>query len=120
MKIFFFIVAWISFLLGIVGAFLPILPTTPFLILSAFLFSKSSPKFHKWVLDLPIAGDGIKDWQENKLIRPKAKIMASSMIILSLVMIHINSSIHDAIKIPVTIVLVSVMAFILSRKSSIG
>jgi len=60
-----FVLAWVNFGLGIVGAFLPIIPTTPFLILSAYLFSKSSPKFHAWILNLPIAGDGIRDWQKK-------------------------------------------------------
>jgi hypothetical protein len=112
-----FIFAWVSFLFGVVGAFIPILPTTPFLILSAFLFSKSSPRFHKWLLDLPLAGEGIRDWNQNKVIRPKAKMLCTTMISLSLILIHRNSSIPFIIKWSVSLVLISVCLFVVTRKS---
>lgn len=112
-----FIIAWISFVLGIIGAFLPILPTTPFLILSAYLFSKTSPRFHAWILSLPIAGDGIRDWRENRVIKTRAKILALSMMILSLVVIWGSAKIMLAVKVFVTLILVSVGTFVGTRKS---
>ncbi|WP_408097410.1 YbaN family protein [Peredibacter sp. HCB2-198] len=117
MKPIWFVCAWIAFAIGIVGAFLPVLPTTPFLILAAFLFSKSSPRFHAWLLNLPLAGDGIRDWQHNRVIRTKAKVLCSVMIFLSLVVILTNGNIHMAVKIIVPIILVSVWAFVVTRKS---
>lgn len=118
MKPIWFIFAWICFAVGIIGAFLPILPTTPFLILSAFLFSKSSPKFHAWLLNLPVAGEGIRDWQHNRVIRPRAKILCSAMILLSLVIIYLNVKIALIVKIIVTVILVSVWGFVVSRNSA--
>ncbi len=112
-----FIIAWISFVLGIIGAFLPILPTTPFLILSAYLFSKTSPRFHAWILSLPIAGDGIRDWRENRVIKTRAKILALSMMILSLVVIWSSAKIMLAVQVFVTLILVSVGTFVGTRKS---
>jgi uncharacterized membrane protein YbaN (DUF454 family) len=112
-----FILAWLSFALGIIGAFLPILPTTPFLILSAFLFNKSSPRFHAWLLNLPLAGDGIRDWQDNRVIRPRAKILCGAMILLSLGILIINERIYLPIKILVALILVSVGSFVVTRKS---
>lgn len=117
MKPVWFIFAWISFALGIIGAFLPILPTTPFLILSAFLFSKSSPRFHAWLLNLPIAGEGIKDWQHNRVIRPRAKVLCATMILVSLGIIWMNSTILLAVKVIVSFILVSVGSFVVTRKS---
>lgn len=117
MKIVWFIIAWISFVLGIIGAFIPVLPTTPFLILSAFLFSKSSPRFHKWILELPIAGDGIRDWQHNRVIRPRAKVLCSLMIALSVVVLLMNQNISMYVKVPVIVLLISVWSFVISRKS---
>jgi hypothetical protein len=103
---------------GIVGAFIPILPTTPFLILSAFLFSKSSPKLHKWILDLPIAGVGIRDWQDNRVIRPRAKVLCTLMIFLSLGIIYVNAKIPILVKTLVTLVILPVWSFVISRKNT--
>ena len=116
MKWILFFLAWISFILGIVGAFLPILPTTPFLILAAFLFSKSSPRFHDWLLNLPMAGEAIKDWKINRVIKPRAKILCASMILLSLILIWSNSDILIIIKVSVTLILASVGVFVLTQK----
>lgn len=118
MKPVLFVFAWISFVLGVIGAFLPIIPTTPFLILSAFLFSKSSPRFHQWLLNLPLAGAGIKDWQDNRVIRPRAKFLCLTMITVSLGIIYWNQNIPYVVKILVTIILVSVGSFVVTRKST--
>jgi uncharacterized membrane protein YbaN (DUF454 family) len=117
LKPIFFVLAWLSFILGIIGAFLPVLPTTPFLILSALLFSKSSPKFHIWLLNLPIAGEGIRDWDENKVIRLKAKILCGIMMTLSLLSMWLFAKVHIMVKIFSTILLLSVGAFVFTRKS---
>ncbi len=118
MKWLWFTLAWLSFILGIIGAFLPVLPTTPFLILSAFLFSKSSPRFHSWILTLPLAGPGIRDWQEHKVINPRAKILCTTMIILSLIPVWWVAPFHIYLKIILTLLVLSVNVFVLSRKSS--
>lgn len=118
MKPIWFVLAWISFVVGIIGAFLPILPTTPFLILSAFLFSKSSPRFHQWLLNLPVAGDAIKDWNHNRVIRPRAKVLCTLMIIISLVIIIMNEKIMLPVKIIVPVILISVWSFVITRKSA--
>ena len=112
-----FVLAWVSFVLGIIGAFLPVLPTTPFLILSAFLFSKSSPKFHRWINNLPLAGPALKDWNENRVINPKAKVLCVSMICLSLVFIWMRPNIIFGVKIGVTLLLGGVASFVIGQKS---
>lgn len=118
MKILLQLLAWISFVIGMIGIFLPILPTTPFLILSAFLFSKSSPRFHTWLMNLPGAGEGIRDWQQNRIIRPKAKILCALTIVISCIIIWLNARIFLAVKIGVSVLLFSVGIFVLTRRSS--
>lgn len=66
----------ISLALGILGAFLPLLPTTPFVLLSAYLFAKSSEKFHQRLLNHKIFGQLIRDYNEDKSIPLHAKIIA--------------------------------------------
>ena len=67
-------------ILGFIGVFLPLLPTTPFILLAAFCFSKSSERIHRWLLQHPRFGPLIRDWQEHRVIRPRAKLLASTMI----------------------------------------
>lgn len=54
--------------LGVIGAFLPILPTTPFLILATVLSYNSSPKIRRWLLEHPVYGKTIQNYLENRSI----------------------------------------------------
>jgi uncharacterized protein len=112
-----FLLGWLSFALGVIGAFLPILPTTPFLILSAYLFSKSSPRFHTWLLDLPWAGGAIKDWEKNRVIRPRAKILCTIMLIISALLIWHYAQVHVGFKVALLGLLTGVGYFVVTRKS---
>jgi uncharacterized protein len=62
--------------LAIVGAFLPILPSTPFILLSAWFFSQSSEKWHKWLLDSQLFGPMITNWETNRCISARTKMFA--------------------------------------------
>ena len=73
----------ISLGLGIVGAFLPLLPTTPFVLLSAYLFAKSSDRLHNWLMTHKIFGQLIRDFHEEKAIALHAKIISISMMWIS-------------------------------------
>ena len=68
--------------LGAVGAFLPVVPTVPFLILAAFFFSKGSPRLHRWLRARPLVGPVIVDWEDHRVIRPKAKLISSGAMLL--------------------------------------
>jgi uncharacterized membrane protein YbaN (DUF454 family) len=68
--------------LAFAGIFLPLLPTTPFLLLAAFCFSKGSPRLHRWLIEHPRLGPIIEEWNQHRIIRPRVKWMSSIMIIL--------------------------------------
>ncbi|TRX53421.1 YbaN family protein [Thalassomonas sp. M1454] len=67
--------------LAALGAFLPVLPTTPFLLLAATCFAKSSKRCHQWLLNNKLFGPIIENWQLNRCIPAKAKILAISSIV---------------------------------------
>lgn len=69
-----------SLALGIVGIFLPLLPTTPFLLLSAALFAKSSDKLYNWLLNHKYMGTYIKNFREHKCIPLQAKVISILLI----------------------------------------
>lgn len=62
--------------LGLLGVVLPVLPTTPFLLLAAACFARSSPRLHGWLLAHPLFGPPIRDWEEEGAISPRAKRLA--------------------------------------------
>ncbi len=66
-------------LLGILGAFLPVMPSIPFLVIAAYCFSKSSKKFHDLLLDNPLVGPHIKNYHENNGITWQTKVLLIAM-----------------------------------------
>ena len=69
-------------LLGAIGVVLPLLPTTPFVILAAACFAKSSPRMHGWLLRSELFGPLLLDWEKNKCVSRKVKWLALSMMVL--------------------------------------
>ena len=114
---FLFCIAWLSVILGFIGAFLPILPTTPFLILAAYLFSKTSPKFHRWLLSLPKFGPVISEWEEKKTIKKSVKTKAIALLSLSMLATLIFVKVAIKVKMILIFIWISVALYIATRKS---
>ena len=75
--------AWTSLALGIIGAFLPVMPTVPFVLLSAFAAARGSERLHAWLLAHRQFGPMIRDWQAHGAVSRRAKRMALAMMALS-------------------------------------
>ncbi|MCL5072483.1 MAG: YbaN family protein [Actinobacteria bacterium] len=65
---------------GIAGIFIPILPTTPFLLISAALYARSSARFYNWLINNRIFGSYIKNYREGKGISLKLKIISIALL----------------------------------------
>ena len=78
----YFVLGASSLLCGIVGIFLPLLPTTPFVLLAAFCFSRSSERVHQWLLNNRYFGKIISDWETHGVIRTRTKWIATLSIVI--------------------------------------
>jgi len=78
-----FIIACLATILGFLGIILPLLPATPFFILALFGFSKSSPRFQLWLLNLPGIGEDLKKWQAHRKIDKQRKPIIYLSIVIS-------------------------------------
>jgi uncharacterized protein len=116
----FMALGWLMLLLGLIGIVLPVLPTTPFVLFSAYFFSNGSKKIHQWLLDNKYFGNMIKDWEKAHIIRLKAKIYASIMIVplisYTLIIVQVNIS----IKAIITIIALIALTYIWTRPSKLS
>lgn len=80
MRIVFIIVGIVSLALGIVGIFLPLLPTVPFILLAAACSLRGSKRMHTLLVRMPFAGKMIKDYEQGRGVRRRTKITALLML----------------------------------------
>lgn len=73
----------VSLALGVVGIFLPGLPTTPFVLLAAACFAKASPRVHGWLLNHRLFGPMVRDWDQHRSLTRRTKVVAvGSMLVM--------------------------------------
>lgn len=81
--------------LGLIGVFLPLLPTVPFMLLAAFFFARSSERLHSWLINHPTFGASILEWQERGAINPRAKRYATgSVVVVFLISLILQLPLH--------------------------
>lgn len=81
----YFVAGVLSLATGLLGLVLPLLPTTCFILLAAYCFSKSSDRWYNWLISHPRFGSTILNWQKYRVIRVPIKCWASTMILISIV-----------------------------------
>lgn len=74
---------WICVALGLLGAFLPLLPTTPFLLLASACFMRGSPRLNHWLLNHPQFGPILNNWHHHRAVSKHVKRRANIMIVAS-------------------------------------
>ena len=90
-RILYLLLGWFSLLTGIIGIFLPLLPTTPLVLLAAWCFSRSSERFHSWLLNHKFFGPIVSDWQSSdgipKRSRNRAIVFMWAGMLISILMV---------------------------------
>lgn len=82
-----FALAWVCVGLGIVGLVTPVMPGTVFLILAAWLFTRSSPRFERWLLTHPRLGPSVVAWRANGVVPRWAQLVATGSMAGSFVLL---------------------------------
>lgn len=81
LRLFWLTTGWLSVGLGVIGIFLPLLPTTPFLLLAAYAFSRGSERLHTWLVEHPRLGPPINDWRAHRAVSRRSKITATGFML---------------------------------------
>ena len=119
LKYLYLLVGWLFTILGFIGVIIPVLPTTPFLLIAVWAFSKSSERLHNWLFNHKIFGPYLHDWFDHGVINPRAKILAVSLMWLSLSYVIYK---YHAVSLWIcALTFISILAlsiFIISRPSS--
>ena len=117
MRTLYFLLGWSFFGLGAVGAVVPGLPTTPFMLLALWAFSKSSKRFHDWLYAHRLFGPPLNQWRDHRVIPVKAKFLAIVTMIASFTYLAFFTGMNTLLKVIVALVMLSGAAFILSQSS---
>ena len=115
MRTTFILLGHTSMAVGFVGIFVPLLPTTPFVLLAAVCYSRGSERFHTWLHQHPRFGPMIHSWREHRAIGPRAKIVAAITVVVSITYSVIRLDLPwNAVSL---LIGAAVLTFILSRPS---
>lgn len=74
----------VSLVLGVVGLFLPVFPTTPFVLLAAACWSRASPRLHRWLHAQPRVGPMLEQWERHRAVPRKVKLLVSALLLPSI------------------------------------
>ncbi|HEY5642641.1 MAG TPA: YbaN family protein [Woeseiaceae bacterium] len=108
------VVGVVALALGALGIALPLLPTTPFILVAAVAFARSSTRLHAWLVNHDVFGALIRNWQRHRAISRRAKL-ASILSMGAVLAISLAMQAPAAVVVAQLIVLGGAAAFILSR-----
>ena len=118
MKYILIVLGSISLTLGVIGIFLPLLPTTPFLLLAAALYVRSSEELYNWLIHQKYLGTYIRNFREHKAIPLHAKIISVTLVWITLLYCAIGISDNIYLSIGLLILAIAISWHILSYKTS--
>lgn len=110
---------WVNVCLGLIGIVIPGMPTTIFMIVAFWAFTKSSPQFQNWLWNHPRFGPPLRAWHQHRVIPLRAKISAVVMMAISFFIVTVFIAEDWVLPALLALVLVPVCAYLLSRSSTI-
>lgn len=119
MKPLYFLLGWSFFGLGAVGTVVPGLPTTPFMLLALWAFSRSSKRFHDWLYAHKLFGPPLTQWRTHRIIPVKAKLLSVATMTGSFTYLAFFTEVGSLVKIIVALVMLYGAVFILSQSSRV-
>jgi uncharacterized membrane protein YbaN (DUF454 family) len=108
------IVGFVALALGALGIVLPLVPTTPFVLVAAFAFAQSSEKLHQWLLDHNVFGPLIDNWRQHGAISRRAKVI-SVVSMVAVLAISVAMALPMVVIVTQLVVLGAAALFILTR-----
>lgn len=111
MKIAFILLGWLFVVLGVLGVFLPLLPTTPFLLLASACFARGSTRLHQWLLNSRPLGQYLRDYEAGRGIPLRAKIVAVGLMWVSLLVAIVRVP-HPAVRVLLALVGIGVTVYL--------
>lgn len=118
MKAVYLLLGFLFFALGAVGAVVPGLPTTVFMLLALWAFARSSERFHTWLYHHRLFGPPLQDWHNYRVIPLRAKVLAITMMTGSLVYLVFFTRILVWLKLVIALVMLYGAWYILSKPSA--
>ncbi len=110
------IIGLLSIGLGVLGIFLPLLPTTPFLLLAAYCFIRSSNRLYNWLIGNKFLGHYIHNYIENRAIEPRVKWFTIALLWISILTSVFTLNVAVWIKTLLLIIAIGVTIHVLSLK----
>jgi uncharacterized membrane protein YbaN (DUF454 family) len=108
---------WSSLGMGVLGVFLPLLPTTPLVLLAAFFFSRGSERLHRWLVEHPAMGRYIRDWEAEQVVPPLGKYAATITMIPMVSWAILTRDIPLVVELTMGVVTAGTLWFIWTRPS---
>lgn len=106
----------LALVLGAIGVLLPLLPTTPFVLLAAFAFGKGSPRLRSWLESNRLFGAAIRDWERKGAIHPRAK--ATACVVMAVVFLgSVVAGLRPLILLIQALCMTAAATYILTRPS---
>ena len=112
-----FCFGWLMVALGVIGALLPVMPTTIFLILALGCFSRSSPRLEAWLLRHPRYGPALRLWREQGAVSARGKRYACLGMALGFVVFLVGAQPSPLLCLGVSLFFIASAAYVLSRPS---